>query len=260
MKFGFIGTGVMAGAMLKSALNHGFFNPEEVIVYDSSRAASESFGVKIAQSANELTALCDVVQIGVKPQDQPALLAQIADELRNTKPLLISIAAGVPLSRLSCFSRRVVRLMPNINTTVDQGMTAYCATEQVSQEELAMIKRYCDCFGKSVALEESKFSAFVALAGSAPAFVFLFLDELARAGVSAGLPKTLALKIASQTVLGSAMQVEQSGLHPYELIDRVCSPGGTTIMGINALREHGFAHAVSQAVLAASRRDQELGR
>jgi len=254
MKVGFIGTGVMAGAMLKSALAAGFLEAEEVLVYDKYPGAAARFGVEAADNAAELASRCDIVHLGVKPQDLPGVLSEAS--LNNQ--LIISIAAGVPLAKIA--SNRAARLMPNINTTVGQGMTAYCATPDVLQEDLAWLKAYCECFGRAIQLEERHFSAFTALAGSAPAFVYLFIDELARAGVTAGLPKALALEIATQTVYGSAAQIGGSGLHPYELIDRVCSPGGTTIAGINALREHGFAHAISQAALAAYARSEELSR
>ena len=260
MKFGFVGTGVMAGAMLERALAAGFLRKEDILAYDKYRPeAAESFGVGIAASAAEIAAQCDIVQLGVKPQDLPALLEELDEALQKHRPLVISIAAGVPLKTIKVYAHRAVRLMQNINATVGQSMTAICATEQVTPEELAFVKGYCECFGRAIQLEEKHFSAFTALAGSAPAFVYLFIDELARAGVTAGLPKALALEIAVQTAFGSAAQVRESGLHPFELIDRVCSPGGTTIAGINALREHGFAHAVSQAALAAYHRSQELG-
>jgi len=259
MKIGFIGTGVMAGAMLESALAAGFLRGEGVLAYDKRPEAAARFGTEVAENAVEVAMRCDIVQLGVKPQDLPELLEALDGALQKKQPLVISIAAGVPLAKIAAYATRSARLMPNINATVGQGMTAFCATQQAGPEALAWVKGYCECFGRAVALEEKHFSAFTALAGSAPAFVFLFIDELARAGVTAGLPKALALEIAAQTVFGSAAQVRESGLHPYELIDRVCSPGGTTIAGINALREHGFAHAVSQAALASYRRDQELG-
>jgi pyrroline-5-carboxylate reductase len=261
MKFGFIGTGVMAGAMLESALGKGFLRREDVLAFDKYHPeAAGRFGVGVAGSAAEIAAQCDAVQLGMKPQDLPGALEDIAGTLRERQPLVISIAAGVPLTKIAPFASRLARLMPNINTTIGQGMTAWCASEQAARDERAFVKSYCECFGKAVELEERHFSAFTALAGSGPAFVYLFLDELARAGVTAGLSRALALEIAAQTVSGSAAQVKESGLHPYELIDRVCSPGGTTVAGVNALREHGFTHAVSQAVLASYRRGQELGK
>jgi len=260
LKFGFIGVGVMAGAMLEGALRTGYLQSGQALVYDKSAAAAERFGVPVAASAAELVSQCDVVQLGVKPQDQPALLEEIRDALAAKKPLTLSIAAGVLLAKLTPYASRAVRLVPNINATVGQAMTAYCAAPDVTPEELAFVKGYCECFGRAVPLEEKHVSAFFVLSGSAPAFVYLFIDELARAGVAAGLPKALALEIAAQTALGSAAQVQHSNMHPYELIDRVCSPGGITIAGINALQEHGFEHAVSRAVLAAWKRDQELGK
>jgi len=260
MKVGFIGTGVMAGAMLESALAAGFLRAEDVLVYDKNPEAAARFSTETASGAVQVAAQCDIVQLGVKPQDLPALLEEIDEVLHARKSLVVSIAAGVPLKRIAVYAHRAARLMPNINATAGQGMTAYYAADRVGREDLDWLRGYCECFGRAVHLEEKHFSAFTALAGSAPAFVYLFLDELARAGVTAGLPKALALEIATQTVFGSAALVRESNQHPYELVDRVCSPGGTTIAGINALREHGFAHAVSQAVLASYRRDQDLGK
>jgi pyrroline-5-carboxylate reductase len=270
MKFGFIGVGVMAGAMLEGALRAGFLRPGQAMAYDKRPGAAEKYGVPVAASASELAAQCDAVQLGCKPQDQPALLEEIdealaANKKRPNTPLLISIAAGIPLARITPWAPRAVRLVPNINATVGESMTAYCAAPAVTPEELAFVQGYCECFGRALPLEEKYVPAFFVLSGSAPAFVYLFIDELARAGVAAGLPKALALEIAAQTALGSAQQVRQNAcgpgaVHPYDLIDRVCSPGGMTIAGIHALREHGFEHAVAQGVLAALRREQELGK
>jgi pyrroline-5-carboxylate reductase len=259
-KIAFVGTGVMAGAMLRQALQAGCFAPGEVIAYDRNPQAAGCFGVAVAASAAEACASADTVQLGVKPQDQPALLQELGLALQEK--LVISIAAGVPLAKIAPSAPKAVRLMPNINATIGKSVTAYCATQAVLPQELAFVAAYCGSFscGSAIALEEKHFSAFCALAGSAPAFVYIFIDELARAGVSAGLPKALALQIAAQTTLGSAALVQQSSAHPYELADRVCSPGGTTIAGINALRANGFAHGVSQAVLAAYQRDQALGK
>jgi pyrroline-5-carboxylate reductase len=261
-KLGLLGFGVMASAMVQCALSSGFFAPEDLIVFDKSPAAIEkakALGIAVAQSAGQVIEQASAVQLGTKPQDLESLLLQIADSVGQYHPLLISIAAGVPLQKIY-LGTHVVRLMPNLNATIGQSMTAYCAGAEVSAEELDFVAQYCTCFGKAIPLEEKHFSAFCALASSAPAFVFLFLDELARAGVTCGLPKALALEIATQMTLGSAMQTAQSDQHPYALIDRVCSPAGTTIAGINKLRELGFAHAVSQAVQASYQRDIQLGK
>jgi pyrroline-5-carboxylate reductase len=257
MKMGFIGVGAMAGAMLQAALASGYLQPEDVVLYDTYDGALQKFsGVAAAGSAREAAAACDVLQLGVKPQDMPGLLEEIG--ILREPQLLLSIAAGVPLQTFRPHAARAVRLMPNINAAVGQAVTAYCGTAQATPEQLRFVAGYCACFGRAIALDEKYFSAFVAIAGSAPAFVFLFIDELARAGVSAGLPRALALEIAAQTVLGSAKLLQESNRHPCALADSVCSPAGTTIAGVNKLREHGFAHAISQAALAAYERDKAL--
>jgi len=256
-KFGFIGTGVMAGAMLKSALQAGFLESGDILVYDKNPLAAQNFGATAAQDAKQVAEQCEIVQLGVKPQVLPTLLEEISAQIQDK--LVVSIAAGVTLAQLAPFAPRVVRLMPNINAAAGKSCTTFCATEQVTAQEIDFIQNYCMCFGTAIALEEMHFSASLAIAASGPAFVYLFIDELARAGVTAGLPRAKALELATQCVLGSATMVQESNTHPCQLADQVCSPGGTTIAGVNALRKHGFSHAVSQAVLAAAARDKELG-
>ncbi|MCL2195553.1 MAG: pyrroline-5-carboxylate reductase [Oscillospiraceae bacterium] len=252
-RIGFIGTGTMAGIMLQAALNHGFLQPAQVLVTDKLPESAARFGVPVAASAAELAAQCDVIHLGVKPQDQPALLAA----LDLTDKLVISIAAGVTLTKLGL--PRAVRLMPNLNSAAGQGITAICATEQVGEHELALVRDYCACFGSVVELPEEHFSAFLALAASGPAFVYQFIADMAAAGQQLGLAGDIALRIAAQCVLGSAALVQHSDAPPDELVRRVCSPGGTTIAGMQALAQHGFSNAVQQAVQAAAARDHELG-
>ena len=264
-KLGFIGTGVMGGAMLDAVIKTGFLPPEEILVYDKNndlakRVAAES-GAALAESAQALVQGAHAVQLGAKPQDFPALLEGIGPALAESDPLIISIAAGLELASIEAllpYKPRLVRMMQNINAVVGESMTAFCPNDRNSAVEIAFIEGYCASFGRVVQLEERYFSAFLALAGSAPAFVYLFIDELARAGVACGLNKALALEIASQTVLGSAKLVQDSDQHPYTLIDRVCSPAGTTIAGIQALQQNGFVGAVGKAVRAVYDRDREL--
>jgi pyrroline-5-carboxylate reductase len=252
-KIGFIGTGTMAGIMLQAALHRGFLQPTQVLVYDKSPQAAARFGVPVATGATELAAQCDIIHLGVKPQDQPALLAalDLADKL------VISIAAGITLAQIG--ATRAVRLMPNLNAAAGQGITAYCATHSVGEHELDFVRGYCACFGQAIALAEKDFSAFLALAASGPAFVYQFIADLAAAGTQLGLAGDVALEIAAQCVLGSATMVQQGTAAPEELVRRVCSPGGTTIAGMNKLHELNFSHAVQQAAQAAAARDRELG-
>lgn len=252
-KIGFIGTGTMAGIMLQAALDRSVWQPAQVLVYDKHPQSASRFGVAVATSAAQLAAQCDIIHLGVKPQDQPALLAK----LDLTDKLVISIAAGVTLAQLGV--PRAVRLMPNLNSAVGQGITACCATKQVGEHELDLVRRYCTCFGQVVELPEEHFSAFLALAASGPAFVYQFIADLTAGGQQLGLAKDIALHIAAQCVLGSAAMVQQGATAPDELVRRVCSPGGTTIAGMQTLAQHGFSNAVQQAVHAAAARDRELG-
>ncbi|MDR2525225.1 MAG: pyrroline-5-carboxylate reductase [Oscillospiraceae bacterium] len=268
-RFGLIGVGVMGGAMLSAALQTGFLNARDVIVYDKTAAqrarAAAEFGVHIASSAGEVARYAEIVQLSVKPQDYPALLAAIDADLARERPLVLSIAAGLTLAKTAGMLPQsgadvsLVRMMQNINATVGESMTAYCPNGKVSPDAFAVVEKYCRCFGRVLRLEEQYFSAFLALAGSAPAFVYLFMDELARAGVACGLQKATALEIAVQTVLGSAKLLQSSEKHPQALIDQVCSPAGTTVAGMEALHEYGFTNAVHQAVKAAYARDKALG-
>ncbi|MCL2531486.1 MAG: pyrroline-5-carboxylate reductase [Oscillospiraceae bacterium] len=252
-KIGFIGTGTMAGIMLQAALDRGFLQPAQVLAYDKLPESAARFGVPVAASAAELAAQCDIIHLGVKPQDQPALLATL--DLRDK--LVISIAAGVTLKQLAV--PRAVRVMPNLNSAAGQGMSAVCATNLVGEHELAFVRDYCACFGQVIELAEEHFSAFLALAASGPAFVYQFIADMAAAGQQLGLSEDIALHIAAQSVLGSAAMVQQSDAPPNELVRRVCSPGGTTVAGMQALEQHGFSNAVQQAVQAAAARDRELG-
>ena len=264
MKISFIGVGNMATAIIKGILN-GLVSPDEVFGFDKHpiklNALCDRNGIHALDSAKEAAISADVVLLAVKPKDLPALLEEIGKELQANDPLLISIAAGTTITDLEGwlpYQPRRVRIMPNINATVGEAMSAYCPNARVSKDEEGVAAAIAGAIGKVIRLDESYFSAFVALAGSAPAFAYRFIDTLANAGVELGLPKALALDIAAQTVYGSAKMLAESDLHPQALIDNVCSPGGTTIAGMSALREYGFDHAAAQAVLRAYRRDREM--
>lgn len=265
MKIGFIGIGNMASAMVKGLLAAGLAPAGDVgafdIAADKLEAACKQFGIHRFDSAGSLAGACEAVVLAVKPADFPALLADISPPLQAKNPLVISIAAGNTIGYIESLlgvESALVRVMPNINASIGESMTAYCGNARVSAAQLDFARQLCESFGEAVELDEKHFPAFGVLAGSAPAFAYLFIDELARAGVKIGMNKKLALRIAAQTVLGSAKMVAASGEHPYELIDRVCSPGGTTIEGIAALREHGFSNAVTKAVDRTLEKDAKL--
>ena len=267
MKIGFIGVGNLASAVIAGSIASGRFSGSDYLVYDlfAEKVAEnvQRYSTSAASSAQQIAETCDVVVLAVKPKDFAALLASLTSALKANDPLLISVAAGLRIGYLaSClsFDAKIARIMTNLNAAVGEGMTAYTVNARVSDAEKAFLDHFCRSFGDALELDESLFPQFGVLAGCVPAFVYKFADELARAGVQMGLRKDMALRIASQTVLGSAKNLLQSDLHPVEWIDRVCTPAGTTIEGVAALDAGGFANAVHRAVLASYQRDQAIQR
>lgn len=255
MKLGFIGTGNLATAIIKGVASAGTCNAEDIVIFDinseKTAALKSELGVGTACCAANLAGECDAVVIAVKPKDFPQLAEKIKAELCANDPLVISTAAGTTLEFISSlfgYEPRLVRIMPNINAAVGQAMTAYCRTARVSDEQLEFTHRLCSAFGKAMPLEESLFSAFTAAAGSAPAFVYMFIDELAKATVKHGISEKDAYLIAEQTVFGSALMTMMSSDSPGELAVKVCSPGGTTIEGVAALNEGGLSAMVADAI------------
>ena len=265
MKIGFIGAGNMASAIIKGAVFSGAFSASDILVSDMDKAKTAALetalGVTAAEDNEALVAASDVVVLAVKPNVFANLLPALSDKLQAKNPLIISIAAGKTIAfiaSLLSYDASIVRVMPNINATVLEAMSAYCCNENVSDEQKALAEKLCGSFGKVMPLSEDFFPLFGVIAGCAPAFSYMFIDALARAGVKNGMAKQAALKIAAQTVYGSAKQILESDTHPWELIDRVCSPGGTTIEGVASLQEDGLDTAVTHAVEAALDKDKRI--
>lgn len=265
MTIGFIGGGNMAGAIIKGLLATSLYRPEEVFVTDitpeRTKDCAKRLGVAVADTAEALIEHADTVVLAVKPGVFPSLLPSIAPCLQEKNPLVISIAAGKTLGFIEealGFSPALVRVMPNINAKVGAAMSAFCANQQVTQEQKKLVARLFCAIGQVKELDEAFFPLFGVIAGSAPAFAYLFIDSLARAAVKNGMQKQVALEIAAQTVLGSAKLILEGGEHPWALIDQVCSPGGTTIEGIAALQDAGFEAGVRKSVDAALEKDRKL--
>lgn len=260
---GFIGTGNMAQAIIRGCLSSGFAGDKTVAAYDKdteklSDFSSES-GILACCSCKELLEMCDTVVLAVKPDVLSGLLTEHKASLE--KKLIISIAAGKSLgfySNILGDRAKVIRVMPNINAVVGEAISAYCSNENVSAEEESYAGELLCSFGRAIKLPEEKFSVYSAIGGCSPAFVYMFIDSMARAAVKYGMNKSEALKVSAQSVLGSAKMLLESGVHPWELVDRVCSPGGTTIEGVTSLEADGFAAAVERAVEASFLKDKTL--
>lgn len=278
--FGFIGAGNMAGAIVRGAVEAGFTSGDDAATFlltsahESASRLAEELGderVEATDDAADLVSRSDVVVLGVKPYVIPEIAEELAEPLAEAEPLVVSLAAGVTLERLESLlpdGARVVRVMPNVAATVGESMTALAAGTKASEEDLATARALMDAVGRTAVIAEKDFSAFIGLAGSSPAFVFAFIDALSRAGVLGGIPKAQAVEMVAQAVAGSALTVRaeaakraegRSGKTPADLVDAVCSPGGTTVAGVVAMERAGFSTAVIDAFNATVARDRELG-
>lgn len=255
MKLGFIGTGNLASAIIRGVVAAEEIPAKEIIIFDINSdkiyQLKDELDVNTAASANEVAEKCEYVVVAVKPKDFEALAKSIGDSIKTNNAVVISTAAGTQLEKIKAyfgFDVKAIRIMPNINAAVGESMTALCASERVVYAEKEFAMNLCSHFGRVTELEEKYFSAFTAIAGSAPAFAYMFADALANAGIKYGLPAKTAQDIASQMLLGSAKQLLESPMTVSELIRNVCSPGGTTIEGVCSLKETGFEKSVITAV------------
>lgn len=267
MKLGFIGVGNLATAILKGVVSSGKIPTSEILIYDLNteriNGLSAQLEVVAAESANQVAAECENVVIAVKPKDIEGVIDRIKDEVRANNPLVISTAAGTETSKLTelfGFDAKVVRIMPNINATVGESMTAVCANGYAQASDINFVIDFCLCFGKAAEIEEKYFSAFTAVAGSAPAFAYMFADALTQAAVKYGLPANTSQAIAAQMLLGSAKTLLESPLSVSELIRNVCSPGGTTIEGVCSLKETGFENSVIKAIDKTVEKDRTMSK
>lgn len=266
MKIGFIGCGNMGGAILQGILQGGT-SAADIYVADHNADALQqklgNTGVQICNTNIQVAELCDAVFLAVKPNVLATVLVEIDPILtkRTTLPLLISIAAGKTTAYLEeqlTVACPVVRVMPNINALVGEAISAVCAGKNATADQANTVCDLMACTGKVLELDEGMFPLFGVLGGCSPAFVYMFIDALARAGVKHGMRKDQALQIATQSVLGSAKMIAEGSEHPWELVDRVCSPGGTTIEGVLSLKADGLETAVQNAVDAAVEKDSKL--
>ena len=259
-RFGFIGLGNMGGAIARGLASGGAF---ELHGFDPSAdmCSKNADIMTIHPGAQELAARSDYVLLAVKPQIMRPVLAGLAPAL-GPETCLVSIAAGVTLSRLADWSSNlcpVVRVMPNTPAMVGKGVYALCFDhERVDGPIRRTITDAFSSIGQAHVLPERLFDAYTGLIGSGPAYVYAFMEGLIDAGVTLGLTRAQATDMVTGLVGGCALMAEADGAHPTLLKEMVTSPGGTTIAGLNALDEHRFKFALSQAVQAAARRSGEL--
>lgn len=264
MKYGFLGSGNMASAIINGMIKNGFCKGSDILVFnrtsDKAQKLAEQCGVKVCLSQKELIENSDVFVISVKPNVLDEISLSIKEDLGNRNPLIISIAVGKTLEYLKNVlgNKPLVRVMPNINAKVLASESGYCANENCTTEQKKIVYDMFSAVGSAIEIPEKFFSIFGVIAGSSPAFAYLYINSLAKAAVKAGMPKAQALEIAANTVLGSAKMILESNEHPCRLADMVCSPGGTTIEGVCALDELGFENTVIKAFDAVLEKDRKI--
>ena len=261
MKYGFIGCGNMGGA-IASALSRVC---TDIMVTDRSgkaKSLAERCGIRYG-STEAVAAECGRIFLAVKPHLIDEALAPVLEILRERKPLLITMAAGVEIRALEQkLGARlpIIRIMPNTPVAVGKGLTQYCCSDLVDADTLQDFLDDMACTGIMDPLEERLIDAACALSGCGPAYMYMFIEALADGAVACGLPRDKAVRYAAATMAGSAEMVLATGTHPGALKDAVCSPGGSTIQGVRALESRGLRSAAFEAVSAAYEKSTKLGK
>lgn len=260
MKIGFIGCGNMASAMIKGMIQKEILKADCILetgsTEESTKEKAAALGVIPAGGNRMLTELCDIIVLSVKPQYYESVIAEIRDLVTKDK-IILTIAPGKTLSWLEeQFGKdvKLIRTMPNTPALVGEGITGVCANEWVQQEELAQVLCLLRTFGKAEIVNESLMDVVVSVSGSAPAYVFMMIEAMADGAVADGMPRAQAYEFAAQAVMGSAKMVLETGKHPGELKDMVCSPGGTTIEAVRVLEEKGFRSSLIECMKACVRK------
>ena len=256
MRLGFIGCGNMASAIIEGILKKEICKKEEIIASNLTEEerlrSSERLQIVTTLDNKEVVQNADILFLSVKPQFYADAIVEVRDCIREDQ-LVITIAPGKTLAWLEeQFGKpvKIVRTMPNTPALVGEGMTAACVNRYVTEEEKVYALRILNAFGKVEVVPEHLIDAVVAVSGSAPAYVFMFIEAMADAAVAEGMPRAQAYGFAAQAVFGSAKMVLETGKHPGELKDMVCSPAGTTIEAVRVLEEKGFRSAVIEAMRA----------
>lgn len=263
MTIGFIGAGNMARAIISGLLAKKAVAPTDIVLHGGQPLHYEPYAAKIgvkALASNQAVAeTADIIFLAVSPKLGEPILQAIGSTLKKRHVPVVSMLTGVSVATLEealgSHDQPVLRIMPNVNVAINAGMIAYAANDAVAGQ-LDGLLDLLNVLGKTMSLPEEQFSTFVALAGSSPAFIYLFIDSLARAGVKYGLEKDQATAIAAQAVMGSAKNVLASDQSPFDLIDQVSSPGGTTVAGLLAMEEAGLMTAVVKGVDATIAKDR----
>lgn len=254
----------MAEALIKGLLAGGF-PAERVMASEPSEIRrshlAETFAIGLTTDNIEVLRKSEIIVLAIKPQIATEVLEEIAGEYSNEK-LIVSILAGISCATIEKYFQgapRVVRVMPNTPALVGEGASAVCRGHNASQDDLQLVKQLFEAVGKVQVIDERQMDAVTGLSGSGPAYIYTVIEALADGGVREGLRRDVAHALAVQTVVGAALMVRETGVHPAILRDQVCSPGGTAITGVSTLEKNGLRTTLMEAVSAAAARSRELG-
>jgi len=264
LRVAILGTGKMGGILLQAFLKNNLLSPDQIFATvhhpDRAQALSAQYGIQMSTDNLAAASQADVILLGVKPVQVPALIEQIRPALSPEK-LILSIAASVKtrsIEDVAGCDLAVIRAMPNTPAMLAAAITALCAGRFVSEQQMAIAQRIFQTVGRTVVVDEKHMDAVTGLSGSGPAFLYIIIEALAEAGVNVGLPRDVATLLAAQTTLGSARMVLETGYHPALLKDAVTTPAGCTVDGILELEEGGLRVTLIKAVKRATQRAKEL--
>jgi len=266
LRLGLIGAGNMGAALIRGISKAGVIKNENIRIFDVDkeklRLLTEQTGAAAMGSSKEVVENSDIIILAVKPNMVITVLESLGGAFDKSK-MLVSVAAGVSIKTYKDIvgnDMKVIRTMPNTPALVGEGMTLISFENNIDDKDLEAVKMLFECVGRVEILDERLMSEVIALTSSSPAYVFMFIEAMSDAAVLSGIPRNLSYKLAAQSVLGSAKMVLETGKHPGELKDQVCSPGGTTIEAVSALEKNGFRHAVIDAMEACTKKAREIGR
>jgi len=264
-KIALLGAGNMAEALVAGLVKSGVAIPDSLLATDISSARltvlKDRYDIQVGSKNFDAVLWADIIILCVKPQVMNEVLADIQKGI-SEKQLVISVAAGIPIKSIQAKLGQtvpLVRSMPNTPAVIQEGVTALAGCPGLDSKHLEVAKKIFESVGQVVVVDESLMDAVTGLSGSGPAYVYLAIEALIDGGVRVGLPRNVAHVLAVQTVLGAAKMVRETGEHPALLKDRVTSPGGTTIAGLQRLEEGGLRATLIEAVEAATHRSRELG-
>lgn len=263
-KIGFIGCGNMASAMISGLTKSEEYDIDAIYTYDIDlskvKDVINEYGVNLAKNNRDLVEKCDVVFLTVKPDIYQKVILEIRDVI-DINTIVINVAAGISVNNVTqMFLKevKVVKAMPNTPSKVGEGITGINYSSYINETDKELVENIFNSFGKVVELEENQFDAFTSICGSSPAFVYMFIDAIAEAGIIQGIPRELAYEMVSQAVLGAAKTVIETKENPETLKNNVCTVGGATIEGVTELEKNDFKDIVIKAVIKTGEKSKKM--